>query len=150
MTYSYDPTQIRAGGKDQMRFELGDTFVEDGVETCALSDEEYIAIIGDSRGRNAWLMTKLAAIEAIMFKLSYMVDTKIDVLSYGLGKRAEHWQSLYDKIRAQILANTALPAMAQSALEKPPYFHTAMKQNYRVTPMPGETNQVFPFRNMTE
>lgn len=44
MTYSYDPTQIRARGKDQMRFELGDTQTDGGADTCALADEEYEAV----------------------------------------------------------------------------------------------------------
>ena len=56
MTYSYDPTQIRARGKDQMRFELGDTQTEGGADTCALADEEYEAVLaGLKPGKN---MTK--------------------------------------------------------------------------------------------
>ena len=47
MTYSYDPTQIRARGKDQMRFELGDTQTDGGADTCALADEEYEAVLAD-------------------------------------------------------------------------------------------------------
>ena len=35
MTYSYDPARIRERGKDQMRFELGDTVTEGGADTCA-------------------------------------------------------------------------------------------------------------------
>ena len=47
MTYSYDPTKIRARGKDQMRFELGDTQTEGGADTCVLADEEYEAMLAD-------------------------------------------------------------------------------------------------------
>ena len=36
MTYSYDPTKIRERGKDQMRFELGDTVTEGGADTCSV------------------------------------------------------------------------------------------------------------------
>ena len=41
MTYTYDPLKIKDRGKDQMRFEIGDTLVDGGADTCALSDEEY-------------------------------------------------------------------------------------------------------------
>ena len=44
-TYTYDPSKIQENGKDRMRFELGDTMVEGEAETCALSDEEYTAIL---------------------------------------------------------------------------------------------------------
>ena len=84
MTYSYDPTQIRARGKDQMRFELGDTQTDGGADTCALADEEYEAVLaGLKAGKKAWLCAKLAVLEAILFKMSYQVDTRIDVLQYG-------------------------------------------------------------------
>ena len=41
---------------------------------------------------------KLAVLEAILFKMSYQVDTKIDVLQYSFGARAEKWQKLYDTL----------------------------------------------------
>ena len=80
MTYSYDPTQIRARGKDQMRFELGDTQTDGGADTCALADEEYEAVLADLKaGKKAWLYAKLAVLEAILFKMSYQVDTRIEI-----------------------------------------------------------------------
>ena len=45
LTYTYDASKIAEHGLDQMRFELGDTMVDGGVETCALSDQEYKAVI---------------------------------------------------------------------------------------------------------
>ena len=39
-TYAYDPSKLAERGKDLMRFELGDTMVEGGQDTCALCDEE--------------------------------------------------------------------------------------------------------------
>jgi hypothetical protein len=147
MTYSYDPTRIRERGKDQMRFELGDTLVDGGADTCALSDEEYTAMLeGLKDGKRAWMYAKLYALEAILLKLSYQVDTKIDVLSYGLGARAEQWQKLYGQLRKQILDNYGAPSIAPSAEAKPPYFHTGMDDNPR-TAMPYDTG--FPFRRMT-
>ena len=148
MTYSYDPTKIRKRGKDQMRFELGDTLVDGGADTCALSDEEYEAMLKGLRpGKLPWLWAKLYSLEAIMFKLSYQVNTKVDVLSYDLGDRAALWKDLYEKVRAEILANTGVPTLADSAKRKPPYFHTGMDDNPRTRML---LTRPFPFRNMTE
>jgi hypothetical protein len=145
MNYTYDPKEIRARGKDQMRFELGDTLVDGGAETCVLADEEYIALLdGLKDGKMAWLFAKLIILQAILLKLSYQVDTKIDVLSYGLGKRAEQWQKLYEMLRKQYLANVGFPTMAACAENKHPYFHTSMQDNPRTL-----LNTNFPFRKMT-
>ena len=132
MTYTYDPLKINERGKDQMRLELGDTNVEGGAMTSALADEEYEGILSGLRpGRKAWMFAKLYTLEAILFKISYQVDTKIDVLSYGLGARAQLWQDLHDRIRKQILASFGLPAMDARAMGKPYYFHTGMQENVR-------------------
>jgi hypothetical protein len=152
MTYTYDPTQIRARGKDQMRFELGDTQVDGGAATCALSDEEYTAMLEDvdqghvntRQSNHAWLLTKLEIVEAILLKLSYQVNTRIDVLSYGLGDRAQHWKDLYEMLKAELLGATGAPRISDRALKKPPYFHTDMKTNRRAQPL-----SPFPFRKMT-
>ena len=130
-----------------MRFELGDTFVDGDAATCALSDEEYNAMLELKPGKLPWLWAKLNTLEAILFKLSYQVNTKVDVLSYGLGDRVELWQSLYEKVRAEILANSGVPTMAEGAMRKPPYFHTAMDDNPRTH---NRATRTFPFRNMTE
>lgn len=146
MTYSYDPTQIKARGKDQMRFELGDTLVEGGADTCALADEEYTAMLADIKpGKKAWLYAKLAVLESIVFKLSYQVNTKIDVLSYDLGERAKHWKKLYDDLKKEIAAVTSVPSMAPSIEDTPPYFHKEMKAN----PRAFTSVDSFPFRKMT-
>ena len=130
MTYTYDPLKISERGKDRMRFELGDTYVDGGAETSALADEEYESVLyGLKPERRAWMFAMLYCLEAIMFKLSYQVDTKIDVLSYGLGARAQLWQALYDKIRKQILTSVGLPTMDACAMNKPYYFYTDMQTN---------------------
>lgn len=146
MTYSYDPTKIRERGKDQMRFELGDTVTEGGADTCALSDEEYDAILdGLKEGKKAWVRAKLAVLEAIMFRFSYQVDTKVDVLQYGLGDRAAHWKQLYDDLKKQVRASVSVPAMASAIQNTPPYFHTGMEENPRA--VHGASSP--PFRKMT-
>lgn len=45
MTYSYNTDLLMAGGKDQLRMDLGDNAVEGGAETCVLCDEEYEALL---------------------------------------------------------------------------------------------------------
>ena len=146
MTYSYDPMKIRERGKDQMRFELGDTVTEGGADTCALSDEEYDAILdGLKEGKKAWVRAKLAVLEAIMFRFSYQVDTKVDVLQYGLGDRAAHWKQLYDDLKKQVRASVSVPAMASAIQNTPPYFHTGMEENPRA--VHGASSP--PFRKMT-
>lgn len=148
MTYTYDPTQIRARGKDQMRFELGDTQVEGGSDTCALADEEYEAVLaGLKDGKKAWLFAKLSVLEAILFKMNYQVDTKIDVLQYSFGDRAERWQKLYDALKKQSLATASIPTLAPSITETPPYFHKRMEENPRA--MHGLPGPPGPFRNRT-
>jgi hypothetical protein len=146
MTYTYDPAKIKARGKDQMRFELGDTYIDGGAETCVLTDEEYDGLLnGLKPNRKAWLSAKLSVLEAIMFKLSYQVNTKIDVLQYDFGDRAELWQKMYETLRKQILANIGVPTMAESAAKKPPYFYTGIEENVRAK-MPAIEN--FPFRKI--
>lgn len=146
MTYSYDPTKIRARGKDQMRFELGDTQTEGGADTCALADEEYNAILSEIKeGKKAWLFAKLAVLEAILFKMQYQVNTRIDVLQYDFGERAQRWQTMYDNLKKQALATASIPTLAPSIERTPPYFYTGMGENPAVghgKPPPS------PFRNM--
>ena len=146
MTDSYDPAKIRERGKDRMRFELGDTVTEGGADTCALSDEEYNAVLeGLKDDKKAWIHAKLAVLEAIMFRFSYQVDTKVDVLQYGLGDRAAHWKQLYDDLKKQARASVSVPAMASAIQNTPPYFHTGMEENPRA--VHGASSP--PFRKMT-
>jgi len=146
MTYSYDPTQIKARGKDQMRFELGDTCTEGGAETCMLADEEYEAMLVELKeGKKAWLFAKLAVLEAILFKLQYQVDTRIDVLQYSFGDRAKRWKAMYDDLKKQTLAAASVPTMAASIQGTPPYFHKGMEENPRAMHGAGGP----PFRRMT-
>lgn len=128
--FTYDPSKIKERGKDQMRFEIGDTQTEGGKDTCALCDEEYDAIIGaEGQSGQTWLKAKLAVLEAVMFKMSYQVDTKIDVLSYSFGERAQRWAALYEKTKKELAASSSLPAMSAQAQRKPPYFYTGMQRN---------------------
>lgn len=134
MTYSYDPRKIRERGKDQMRFEVGDTAVEHGADTCMLADEEYEAILdGLKPGGKAWILAKLAVVEAILFKLSYQVDTKIDVLSYDLGERADRYKKLYDDLKKKADGLGSVPTLPPDMLHAPAYFHKEMQSNPAAT-----------------
>lgn len=146
MTYSYDPLKIKGGGKDQMRFELGDTLVEGGADTCALADEEYEGFLADIKpGKKAWIRAKLGIVETILFKLSYQPDTKIDVLEYKFSDRIKAWERLKVDLKKD-LAGMSAPLIDSEASKKPPYFYTGMESN----PAAGETAPPFPFRKMTD
>ena len=58
--YTYEPALIGEYGKDRMRFELGDTMVQDGKLTCALCDEEYITLLDGVKSVKEWKKAKLA------------------------------------------------------------------------------------------
>lgn len=133
MTYTYDPTKIKGRGKDQMRFELSDTLVDGGAETCALADEEYNTWLeGLADGKKAWMSAKVAILEAIVFKMAYQVDTKIDVLTYAFGDRAELWKKMYEMLKKQLEATSAVPTLDLPTENKSPYFYTGMQENKRI------------------
>lgn len=139
--YSYDPTQIAKGGKDQMRFELGDTMVEGGSDTCALSDAEYTAII---EATPRWKKAKLRCIESILFRFSYEVDTTVGKLSLSLNQRLEAWKKLRDELKAEV--ETAAPVANPQAISGNHYFHVGMMENRRGGGTEGGPGHVPPTR----
>lgn len=139
--YTYDPTKIAEGGKDQMRFELGDTMVEGGPDTCALSDAEYTAII---EATPRWKKAKLRCIESILFRFSYEVDTKVGALSLSLSQRLEAWRKLRDELKAEV--ETAAPIASPQAIRGPHYFHSGMMENRRSGGTEGGPGHVPPHR----
>lgn len=139
--YTYDPAQIAKGGKDQMRFELGDTMVEGGADTCALSDAEYTAII---EATPRWKKAKLRCIESILFRFSYEVDTTVGKLSLSLNQRLEAWKKLRDELKAEV--ETAAPAANPKAIGGAHYFHTGMMENRRGGGTEEGPNHVLPHR----
>ena len=60
-TYTYEPGNITTAGLDLMRFELGDTMVEGGADTCALTDEEISAAL--KKYPKKWKRAKLMLLE---------------------------------------------------------------------------------------
>lgn len=125
-TYTYDPSKIQENGKDRMRFELGDTMVEGEAETCALSDEEYTAIL--ALHPNKWRKAKLALLSSIMHSFMYEVDTKVGPLSLSLRQRAEAWKAMYDELKAED-AMMAVPSAHPQAISSQHYFYEGMHDN---------------------
>lgn len=124
-SYNYDPSRLKEKGKDLMRFQLGDTMVEGKEKTCALSDEEYEAIL---EMNPAWKRAKLVCIESIFRRFSYEPDTETGPLSFQFGARAKMWQEEYEKLKKELSASDLSVAAisAQSSCGKPPYFYTGM------------------------
>lgn len=126
-SYTYDPLMITESGKDQMRFELGDTVLDGGPMTSPLCDEEYIAIISSVRN---WKRAKFKLLEAIMMKLSYEVNTSVDGLSYSFSDRANRWREMHKELKKEL--QTGVPTANLSAIygkDEPHYFHRDMHKN---------------------
>ena len=133
-SYTYDPTKIKEKGKDRMRFELGDTMVEGGAETAALSDEEINAVL--EMYSNKWKKAKLALLESICRRFSYEVDTDVGPLSLGLQARAEVWREMYKELKTE-LGNYSVPSVNPAAISGDPYFYKGMMDNPAVSRKEG-------------
>ena len=125
--YTYDPEKIAQGGKDQMRFELGDTMTDGGFETCALCDAEYDAIIAANA---RWKVAKLRCIESILARFSYEVDTTVGELSLSLHQRVERWQKMKSDLENELNLMCG-PMVAPPSIAGPHYFHVGMMENRR-------------------
>lgn len=129
-SYNYDPVKIQEPGKDRMRFELGDTMVEGGSDTCALCDEEYEAIIPMY---TRWKKAKLKCLESICRRFAYEPDTDTGPLSLKLNARAKLWRDDYEKLKKELdlEANTGIPeyGLDENGRKKPPYFYAGMHEN---------------------
>lgn len=132
-TYTYDPTKITEGGRDQMRFELGDTVVDMEGIPSPLCDEEYDAIL-KKHGRS-WRRAKLKCLEAICMKMSYEVDTSVGGLSYSLNQRYERWKKMLDQAKKEAKAIAGVPVAGDPGSLMPhggtPYFYNDMQANRR-------------------
>ena len=131
--YTYDPSKITENGLDRMRFELGDTVIEQGPITSALCDEEYMAIL-TAYGKS-WRRAKLKCLEAIVMKLSYEVNTSVDGLSYSLTERYERWKAMLDEEKKVAAGIYGVPRAGCPGSLMPhggtPYFYNDMQANRR-------------------
>ena len=139
-SYTYNPSNIIDYSKDRMRFELGDTMVEGGAATCALSDEEYGAVLSTKihTGRQ-WKKAKLACIESIFHRFAYEADTKDGNLSLSLSERAALWKKMYDELKEELEVGAADPESIRKLAENPvfgkptrPYFWAGMMAHEEV------------------
>ena len=136
-SYNYDPSAIDEYNKDRMRFELGDTMTEGGVETCALCDEEYVSIIGSHVfTARQWKKLKLRCLESIMRRFMYEVDTKVGPLSLELGERADRWRAMYNDLKKELDKGAASAASISALVDHPgtgeitpPYFYNGMQSH---------------------
>ena len=142
-SYTYDPEQINYYGRNRMRFELGDTIVDGGRETCPLCDEEYDAVISRCASeKKTWDDTKLECLSAIMMKMSYEVDYSADGMSLSLSKRYDRWKALYDEMKAKQDRGKNAPVAwfcgpnASNISSNKPYFTFGMHDN----PQAGDTS----------
>ncbi len=127
-TYEYDPGKLNEFGKDLMRFELGDTLVSGGANTCALTDEEIQSAIDLYPKR--WKRAKLALLESLMRRFAYEVDTRTGPLSLSYAERAKMWRQDYEKLKAEVgEGHTTIPAYGVSTNGKPPAFRVGMMEN---------------------
>lgn len=137
MSYSYNPLEIGQNSVSRARFELGDTMVEGGAETCMLSDEEY-AVILDANPK--WKVALYRLADAICMKLSYETDWKDDGTSFSLNQRAERWLKLRDKLKKDAEAAGTVPVSGavSASLANPEdgghYFYGGMMQSPYVQP----------------
>ncbi len=125
MTYTYCAENIIENSVDKMRFELGDTLVEGGADTCLLCDEEYTAMLAQSK---TWQKAKISCLKAIIMKLSYEVDYKVDNMSLSLSKRYENLKKMLKELEQQ-QTGALIGAMTYNETEKAPYFYLGMQQN---------------------
>lgn len=128
-SYNYDPTLVTEHGKDRMRFELGDTMVEGGPATTALTDEEITAAIESCP--NSWKRAKLMLLESLYRRFAYEVDTRTGPLSLSLQARAKLWKEMYDDLKKEVDLECVSVPGELSGRKKPPYFYTGMMENER-------------------
>ena len=133
-SYTYEPDKIKEAGKDRMRFELGDTMVEGGAETSALTDEEINAALDMFPGK--WKRSKLALLESICRRFAYEPDTKEGPLTFSFAGRAKLWRDDYKSLKKEVDAEGVnIPqSFIGPGCNKPPYFYAGMHHNRRSGP----------------
>jgi hypothetical protein len=135
-TYSYDPSSIDDAGVNQMRFELGDTAVESGEQTCAMCDEEYRAIINKVlyKEKRSWNYAKLYCLQGLLMQFAHEVNYSADGMSISLSERYERWKDMYFRLQKSLAVPTANKAIiGKNAPDGGHYFYAGMNDNPRVT-----------------
>lgn len=137
--YTYDPSRITEGGKDQMRFELQDIAVGLAQQTCVLSDQEYEALLARTRAEGgSWRAAKYRCVCAIVMRMAYEVDVSADGLSMSLAQRYTRWKTLKQEMESEMqrISASAL-ALGQNSPDGGHYFFAGMNDNPRAQAAPG-------------
>ena len=128
--YNYDPAEVSVYGKDRMRFELGDTMVEGGADTAALTDAEIQAALDAYPDR--WKRAKLFLLESLMRRFAFEVDTRTGPLTLNMQERAKLWREDWEKLKKEVgLESSTVPDSMMDLANKPPYFYAGMQENNR-------------------
>lgn len=144
VTYTYDPSKMQDGGKDQMRFELQDIAVGGAQETCVLSDQEYDALLAkNAEEGGGWKAAKYKCLCAIVMRMAYEVDFSADGLSLSLSQRYDRWKELKHELEGEMQYIAANPlALGKNAPDGGHYFYNGMNDNPRAKWCP------WPFREV--
>ena len=126
LTYTYDPSEINDSGLNQMRFELGDTMVENGENACIFCDEEYKAVLSK---RLPWKKAKIECLRAIVMKLSYEVDYKVADMDLRFSTRYQHFKDMLDKLEKSSQSVLFGNYLICNSTDKEPYFYLGMQEN---------------------
>lgn len=139
LTYTYDPSKYAENGLDRMRMELGDTETSGEADTCALSDQEYNALLDAhyKNGAQSWAVAKFRCLEAIYMRMSYEVDNKVGPMSLSMGARADRWKEMYESLRSAL----SMPSVNEHSIEPRHgdgghYFRNGMQSNDRTRFIP--------------
>lgn len=135
-TYSYDPSKIDDKGLNQMRFELGDTFVDDEGQSCALCDEEYTVLINKAINveKQGWSHAKLYCLQGMLMQFAHETNYSADGMSVSLASRYDKWKELYYQLQRSLAVPTANKSIiGKNASDGGHYFYTGMHDNPRVS-----------------
>lgn len=126
-SYSYTPSGIDKDGKDRMRFELGDTQIDGGSDTCALCDEEYEALIANAK---SWRDAKKACLKAIVARFAMMVDFHAGGMVIEFSRRYDRYKAMLDKLEKEGQYISVNPAsLGDSCADGGHYFRLGMLNN---------------------
>lgn len=132
-TYTYNPSRIDDNGLNQIRFELGDTMVENGEDTCILCDEEYTSLLNKAyKDKKSWKTVKIHCLKAIVMKLSYEVDYSVADMSLKLSTRYNHFKGMLDELEKSQQSASLMSFIGGNIKEDNPYFYLGMQENPKI------------------
>lgn len=124
MNFSYDSAKIDDGSLNQMRFELGDTLVAEAEKNAYLSDEEILVTLSMSP---TFKRAKLRLVEHLLMMFSYEVTQEIREAKWELTDRAENWEKLRKRLKAELDAEDLAKSLGFSSSKmRPPIFTISM------------------------